>query len=193
MYSALATCGPDGTWLKDANATIMCACYPKSTGTGGTTVTGTGGAPGFNEFVQEPGIGVCDCGGETGAFGLIVSLECACDLAVCKPHDHPAQLPSFDCASNSFDRQRSYIARGCGLVAIVTNHGLGGTTLVYRESDHELLGAAVSSDIGWGACKQFAYATANADLSQCPDYTMCSPCSGGDYPLCSDGDVDAGF
>lgn len=38
IYAAIATCGPDGTWSKDAFGSIMCACVPRAG-------TGTGGAP----------------------------------------------------------------------------------------------------------------------------------------------------
>lgn len=204
MYEAVATCGADGTWAKDAFGSIMCACIPKiGTGTGGVTDfrLGAGGAPGFMGFQQgdNRGAGVCDCDGEHSDFSITVSLECACNLAGCKPHDHPAQLPSFDCARANqsptfFDPSLSYFARGCGLVAIMTSHSTGGTALVFRESDHELVGAAVSDDTPWGICRSPEYMTANVDLSQCPDYTICSPCPpGGIYPLCADGDVDAGM
>jgi hypothetical protein len=42
MYVAVASCAMDGTWAKDANGSIMCACVPRA---GTMTMTGTGGTP----------------------------------------------------------------------------------------------------------------------------------------------------
>jgi hypothetical protein len=75
------------------------------------------------------------------------------------------------------------------MIAILKSFSTGGTTVVYRESDHELVGGGWGIDAGgpkvcgqtWGF-----YRTANVDLSQCADYTICSPCApGGLHPLCS--------
>ena len=43
---AVTTCGPDGTWKKDATGNILCDCVPRG-GAGTTAGAGTGGTSGF--------------------------------------------------------------------------------------------------------------------------------------------------
>lgn len=219
MYEAVATCGPDGTWEKTADGTIQCACIPKTTGTAGTGVGGTGvggaggtfvpmstggtfatpdtgGAPAFTGPRPDTrGAGVCDCGDSQDIITTASSLECVCELAGCTPHVRVAELPTFNCATTTesgswFDSTLSYVAHGCGLVAIMHSFSTGGTTRVFRESDHELVGAGIGQDTGFAICNTAAYTTANTDLSLCPDYTICSPCGPGLYPACPDADTD---
>jgi hypothetical protein len=45
MFVAVASCGMDGTWAKDATGSIMCACVPKAGTMSMAPATGTGGAP----------------------------------------------------------------------------------------------------------------------------------------------------
>lgn len=205
MYQAVATCGPDGIWVRDASGTIQCACIPTTMptimgtggpftppgvgGTGGGFEGDTGGGPAIG--VPPPdnrGAGVCDCSKSQGII-TPASFECVCALAGCTPHAHVAELPVFDCANSTesgswFDYSTSYVAHGCGLVAIMHSYSTGGTTRVYRESDHELVGAGIGQDTGFAICDTATYMTANTDLSLCPDYTICSPCHAGLYPAC---------
>lgn len=212
MYQAVATCGQDGTWVRDASGTIQCACIPTAPapdmGTGGAFPTmGVGGVGGRFEIgdtgggpaigtppPDERGAGVCDCSNSQGVI-TPASFECVCALAGCTPHEHVAELPAFDCVNNTesgtwFDYSQSYVAHGCGLVAIMHSHSTGGTTRVYRESDHELVGAGIGQDTGFAICNTATYMTANTDLSLCPDYTICSPCRSGLYPVCPGDEVD---
>jgi hypothetical protein len=170
------------------------------TGTGGSTAIGTGGSPASpaDMFPADRFTDICGpCEGESPDA---LSFECYCALTGCKDK-HPSQLPSFNCEHaykfgelDGFDPTLSYVAHGCGLVAISISHSTGGTTLVYRESDHELVGGGYGIDCCGVAkiCGKVTgfYQTANADLSQCPDYTICSPCApGGLHSLCSEAEL----
>jgi hypothetical protein len=214
-YQAVATCGPDGTWVRDASGTIQCACVPTGgTATAGTGVGGdggggtfptmstggtfvgadTGGGPAIGPRRDTRGAGVCDCSDSQGII-TPASFECVCALAGCTPHARVAELPTFDCvhtieSGSWFDSSLSYVAHGCGLVAFMHSYSTGGTTRVYRESDHELVGAGIGQDTSFAICNTATYMTANTDLSLCPDYTICSPCGPGRYPACDGGETE---
>jgi hypothetical protein len=98
----------------------------------------------------------------------------------------------LDCSgkTGSFDAFFSHIEHGCGLVAVQLSGGTGGTRLVYRESDHELVGGLIDGDSEFGICERNAYTTDNADLTHCPDYTICDICGPAMNALCSSVDLE---
>lgn len=147
-----------------------------SNGTGGSTGTGGSAAPSDK--------GICGCGSGD------VTLECVCGRNGCDAYE--ARLKAaLDCSHPTpwFDPQWSPVHHGCGLVSISIGNGLVGTMRVYRESDHELVGASNYSDDGTG-CE-----TGNVDLSACPDHSDCLPCTDGlnGLDMCPEEESDGGL
>jgi hypothetical protein len=156
-----------------------------TSGSGGAT-SGTGGAAAVPVGNREHGC----CGPDRTD---VAKLDCACTPGLCEAQPYDQRLKAaLDChPTYDHDPLWSPIHHGCGLVSISIGNGIVGSTWVYRESDHELVGGGSFSDDGTG-CQ-----TENTDLSHCPDYSTCSPCSYGPatsvgtaaYDLCPESDA----
>jgi hypothetical protein len=139
-------------------------------GTGGATI-GTGGATSGSDGTMIGSGGAAAGPDRTD----VAKRDCACSPGSCNGEPYDQRLKAaLDCHTTYYhDPLWSPIHHGCGLVSISIGNGIIGTTWVYRESDHELVGGGSFSDDGTG-CQ-----TENTDLSHCPDYSSCAPCAYG--------------
>lgn len=99
MFVAVASCGADGTWAKDATGSIMCACVPKAGtpmmtgGTGGMTapmmmttpVCGNGKVEGSEQCEANDLHGATCTSLMMGVGVLSCSKTCTYDASMCGP------------------------------------------------------------------------------------------------------------
>jgi len=115
--------------------------------------------------------GACSCSAKPGSE-LRTSLDCLCAEfpAACATYDKVRA--SADCSDDS--RWWLMEQTGCGRIIVSTGWGEGGNTWVYDGVTHQLIGAQISSDIGFGSCNVSSYAAGNID--PCDEGTVCSLC-----------------